>query len=136
MLVADMIVLPLGCLICGLLASASFTLRYVPGFRPVVYAVLPYKGAIGLLTVAAAVLSIVAPVSGPPVFGSFLPAVFGLLAGGLFTLELIADSRMGIRKKALFAQIGNALVYLKWPIGLLAMVFGFLHLIFSESLFF
>jgi hypothetical protein len=136
MFIFDLIVMPLGCLFCGILASASLLSRYIPRFHVVKSALLPYKNLLGLITVFSSIVSLILPVSGPSVFGSFFPAVFGILVGGLFTIELLLNSRIGKNKKELISRIGNALLFLKWPIGLFAIFFGLMHLIFNASPFF
>ena len=136
MFIFDLIAMPLGCFFCGLLASASLLSRFIPRFHVVVSALLPYRNLLGLITVFSSIASLVFPVSGPPIFGSFFPAAFGILVGGLFTIELLMDSRIGARRKELIARISNALMYLKPLIGVLAMFFGFMHLIFHEAPFF
>ncbi len=136
MSILDMVIMPLGCIACGMLAAASLLSRTVPGFHKAAYLLLPFKTFIGLVTILASAASFAVPASGPPVFGSLFPAASGMLAGALLAVELLTDSRIGKNRKLLITQIGNALIYLKIPIGLAAMFFGLMHLMFAEALFF
>ena len=135
MTVMDLVVLPLGCIASGLLASAGVVLRRFPGAGAVINALLPLKIWIGAATLAASALSLLLPASGPPILGSFFPAAAGLCVGALLCLELIAGSR-SIRRKEQLAWIGNTLLYLKNSLGLASILFGFLHFFFHGALLF
>jgi hypothetical protein len=131
----DLVVLPLGCIAGGLLASAGVVLRRFPAAGVVINALLPLKIWIGAAALAASTLSLLLPASGPPILGSFFPAAAGLCVGALLCLELIAGSR-SIRNKERLVWIGNTLLYLKNPLGLASILFGFLHFFFHRALLF
>jgi hypothetical protein len=134
--VVDLVVLPLGCIACGLLAAAAFVSRHVPGAGALVNAMLPYRRIIGVATAVSGVLALLVPASGPPVFGSLFPAASGILVGGMFSVELLAGGHWSRRGRELVALIGNALLYVKGPLGLCSIFFGFSHLLFHGTLFF
>ncbi len=135
MMIADLVVLPVGCILCGIMASAGILLRYFRGLGSLLNALLPYATVIGAVTAVSAALSLIFPFQGPPVFGSLFPSAAGLLLGLLFCLELLTGSRLFSRRKELLIQLGNALLYLKVPLGLASILFGILHLFYSSQVF-
>jgi hypothetical protein len=136
MVLVDPVLLSVGCILCGMLASWSLLSRRTPALRGVLNALLPFKTAIGAATAACAVLSILFPAAGPPVFGSLFPGAVGFLIGVMFSLEILMDARFLRGRKEALARIGNVLLYLKIPLGLLSIFMGILHMLFSEALFF
>jgi hypothetical protein len=132
----DLLILPLGCFACGLLSASSLLLRSVPALRVVVYALVPLKIPIGVLTALASALALLFPAHGPLLFGSLFPGLVGLLLGALFSLEAFMDTGPVRRWRGAVARWANAMVYLKHPLGLLALFLGVMHLLFPQALFF
>ena len=132
----DLVILPLGCFACGLLSASSLLLKSIPALRIMVYALLPLKIPVGILTAAASALSLLFPAHGPSLFGSLFPGLVGLLLGVLFSLEAFMDAGPVRRWRGAVARWANALIYLKHPLGLLALFLGFMHLLFPQALFF
>jgi len=136
MTIVDVVILSIGCMACGLLSASSLILSRLRGLRILVYALMPLKIPIGAATALAGFVSLLFPADGPPIFGSLLPGAVGLLLGTLFCLEVLMDARFFRRHKEDFVRFGNALLYLKNPLGLLSLFAGIMHLLFSKSLFF
>jgi hypothetical protein len=136
MFMVDVVILSLGCMACGLLSASSLILSMLRGLRVLVYALMPLKTSIGAVTALAGLVSLLFPADGPPIFGSLLPGAVGLLLGVLLCLEMLMDTRFFRRYKEIFVRFGNALLYLKNPLGLLSIFAGIMHLLFSKTLFF
>ena len=136
MLVADLVVLPLGCLVCGLVSASSFLLRRFPSLRIIVYALLPFKVPAGFLTIMAAVLSLLFPYYGPPFAGNLVTSAVGVLVGTLLSLDILMENRFLRRYKERLAWVGNILIYMKNPVGLISLVAGCIHLLFPATPFF
>lgn len=130
MLVTDMVILPLGCLLCGLLSASGLLLRSLPALRRLVESLLPRKATVGLVTTLAGLISLFFPYYGPTFIGSLFPATAAVVVGVTLSLELLLDLPLLHERRRALARIGNALLYLRNPLGVLCMTSGVLHLCF------
>ena len=136
MTVTDLFILPIGCLVCGLLVASPPLLLKLPALRAAPEALERLRVPIGLATALAGLLALVFPVHGPPVLGSLFPAATGIAIGLLLVLDLLLDVPFLKRYRKALAWVGNALLYVKRPLGALAAVAGILHLIAPQAPFF
>lgn len=129
----DIVLLPLGSLICGIMAAANIVLGLFPLLRKFVYGILSYRIVIGLVTVFSGIMALLFPYRDIIFFGSFFPAVTGIMAGLMLSLEYFSDKNYF--NKNTMVWIGNVLLYLKYPLGIAAIIFGIMHLFKSSTLF-
>ncbi len=131
--VTDLLILPIGCLVCGLLASSSMLLRNTPVLRAAIDRLTPFRVPIGMATALAGLIALLLPAHGPPFIGSLLPAVVGIAIGLSLSLDVLLDVPMLRRRWRALAILGAALTYARRPLGLLAVLSGLLHLLYPGA---
>lgn len=129
----DLFILPVGCLVCGLLVASPPSLRMLRALRAAMEALDRFRVPIGLATSLAGLLALLFPVHGPPILGSLFPAAIGITVGLLLVLDLLLDVAFVKRYRRPLAWVGNALIYVKRPLGALAAVAGILHLLAPQA---
>lgn len=127
----DRLLLPVGAILSGLIAAGSIVSAYVRSLRELIHMIFPYKAIIGAVSLMAGVMAFLFPYQGPPLLGSLFPALFGASAGLLLLLENLTDQKILERKKMI--QLGNILIWFKYPLGLLALFSGILHLLIPDT---
>jgi hypothetical protein len=136
MVLTDRIILPAGCILCGILMASSGFLRLFPRLGPAVLGLLPLKAPIGTLTLMAGLLSLFFPADGPALFASLFPSLIGIASGAFLILDLLLEFPLLRRYKRQLSWIGNAMLYARNPLGWSSFGLGVLHLCFAKAPFF
>ena len=126
----DMVLLPIGCVLSGLIAAAPVLLRMLPWFLRFVEGLLPFRAPVGIATLLTGVVCLLFPYQDIPLLGSLFPAAVAIGVGLMLSLEYFAGNKK-LPKSAL-TWIGNVLMYLKNPLGLSSIFLGLAHLSLSR----
>jgi hypothetical protein len=92
------------------------------------------KILLGLAAVAAGVLKLFFPMKGPPVIGDFIPAIAGILSGGMLFYSFY-KSHQTLKGEDNESAARLFVLNRKW-IGLLGIASGLLQFLFPRALFF
>ncbi len=136
MVFIDFVLLPAGCILCGIMASSSLVLRFIPGISRIVLEILPFRGYLSAITIFAGLVSLFFPADGMLLLGNLFPAFFGILSGIILSVEYLADIKFLKRNRIFVIWIGNVLQWIKKPVGLLTLFLGVTHLFFRDLMFF
>ncbi len=132
----DLIVLPVGCLMCGLLAGSNVILRLAPFLRLPVELLARLRVPTGLTTALAGLVALIFPFHGPAILGSLVPALVGMAVGLCLSVDALVDTPVARRFRRPLQMAGSALLYIRVPLGLLAIVVAVLHFVAPATPFF
>ena len=134
--VTDLVILPLGCVVCGVLAASPVILRVLPFLSGLVEALARRRAPVGLATALAGVVALIFPAHGPSMLGSFVPALLAIGVGLGLSVDVLAGTNLARRFRKPLVVLGNALIYVRVPLGLIAVAAGLFHAVSPASPFF